>query len=71
MTNLKVKNFIKKFEIEFIDNLRRLGLRKQDVCDSLQMTMPTLNSKIKDPKKLTVKDIENLKKIKFNLRSIL
>jgi hypothetical protein len=71
MTNLKIKNFIKKFEIEFIDNLRRLGMRKQDVCDSLQMTMPTLNSKIKDPKKLTVKDIENLKKIKFNLTTIL
>jgi hypothetical protein len=55
----KIQTFISEFEIEFIDDLRRLGLKKKDVAEKLEMTMPTLNSKIQNPDTLTVKDLSN------------
>lgn len=64
------QSFISEFEIEFIDDLRRLGLKKKDVAEKLEMTMPTLNSKIQNPDTLTIKDLSNLKELEFNLKSI-
>ncbi len=64
------QSFISEFEIEFIDDLRRLGLKKKDVAEKLEMTMPTLNSKIQNPDTLTVKDLSNLKELEFNLVTI-
>ena len=69
--SIYISDFITEFEIEFIDNIRRLGLKKKDVADKLEMTMPTLNSKIKNPQTLNLKDIENLKELNFNLKTIL
>jgi hypothetical protein len=69
--SIKISDFISKFEIEFIDNVRRLSLKKKEVADKLEITMPTLNSKIKNPDTLTVKDLRNLKELEFNLKSIL
>tara|TARA_R110002020_G_scaffold133051_3_gene296968 strand:+ start:1814 stop:2026 length:213 start_codon:yes stop_codon:yes gene_type:complete len=66
----KIQTFISEFEIEFIDDLRRLGLKKKDVAEKLEMTMPTLNSKIQNPDTLTVKDLSNLKELEFNLETI-
>ena len=66
----KIQIFISEFEIEFIDDLRRLGLKKKDVAEKLEMTMPTLNSKIQNPDTLTVKDLSNLKELEFNLETI-
>ena len=66
----KIQIFISEFEIEFIDDLRRLGLKKKDVAEKLEMTMPTLNSKIQNPDTLTVKDLSNLKQLEFNLETI-
>ena len=66
----KTQTFISEFEIEFIDDLRRLGLKKKDVAEKLEMTMPTLNSKIQNPDTLTVKDLSNLKELEFNLETI-
>jgi len=66
----KIQTFISEFEIEFIDDLRRLGLKKKDVAEKLEMTMPTLNSKIQNPDTLTVKDLSNLKELEFNLVTI-
>ena len=66
----KIQTFISEFEIEFIDDLRRLGLKKKDVAEKLEMTMPTLNSKIQNPATLTVKDLSNLKELEFNLETI-
>lgn len=59
-----------EFEIEFISDLRRLGLNKKDVAQKLEMTMPTLNSRIEKPWTLTVKDLNNLKELEFNLKTI-
>ena len=69
--SINISDFISRFEIEFIDNVRRLSLKKKDVADKLEITMPTLNSKIKNPDTLTVKDLRNLKELEFNLKSIL
>ena len=69
--SINISDFITEFEIEFIDNIRRLGLKKKDVANKLEMTMPTLNSKIKNPQTLNLKDIENLKELNFNLKTIL
>jgi|11_taG_2_1085331.scaffolds.fasta_scaffold00292_21 hypothetical protein len=66
----KIQTFISEFEIEFIDDLRRLGLKKKDVLEKLEMTLPTLNSKIQNPDTLTVKDIKNLIELEFNLETI-
>ena len=64
------KSFMSEFEIEFISDLRRLGLNKKDVAKKLEMTMPTLNSRIEKPWTLTVKDLNNLKELEFNLKTI-
>ena len=64
------KSYTNEFEIEFISDLRRLGLNKKDVAQKLEITMPTLNSRIEKPWTLTVKDLNNLKELEFNLKTI-
>tara|TARA_X000001382_G_scaffold124866_1_gene109806 strand:- start:424 stop:636 length:213 start_codon:yes stop_codon:yes gene_type:complete len=59
-----------KFKHEFRDELDRLGLKKKDVAEKLEMTMPTLNSKIEKPFTLTIKDVQNLKELEFKLETI-
>ena len=56
-------NLIKKFE-------KLSHLNKKDVAQKLEMTMPTLNSRIEKPWTLTVKDLNNLKELEFNLKTI-
>jgi len=56
-----------KFEIEFETERRRLNLKKMDIADKLGITLPTLQSKILEPDRLTLKDIGNLKQLNFNL----
>lgn len=51
-----------EFEMEFINDLKRLGLKRQDVAEKLNITMPTLKSKLQDPMRLTVGDIVKLLK---------
>ena len=64
------QSFINEFEIEFIDDLRRLSLLKKDVAEKLEITMPTLNSKIQNPETFTVKDLKNLKELEFKLETL-
>jgi hypothetical protein len=59
-----------QFELEFINDLKRLGLKRKDVANSLGITMPTLKSKLKDPNRLTVRDISLLKNLKFELNNL-
>lgn len=56
-----------KFEIEFETERRRLNLKKMEIADKLGITLPTLQSKILEPNRLTLKDIGNLKELNFNL----
>jgi len=56
-----------QFELEFINDLQRLKLKRKQVAQILGVTMPTLKSKLKDPNRLTVKNIKELKNLKFSL----
>jgi hypothetical protein len=68
MTNIESNLY--QFKHEFRDELDRLGLKKKDVAKKLEMTMPTLNSKIENPITLTIKDIQNLKQLEFKLETL-
>ena len=52
-----------KFEVEFETERRRLNLKKMEIADKLGITLPTLQSKILEPNRLTLKDIGNLKNL--------
>ena len=56
-----------KFEIEFTTNLRELKLKKKDVANQLNMTLPTLSSKILNPEKITALDMFNLLNLGFTI----
>lgn len=59
-----------QFELEFINDLQRLKLKRLEVAEVLGITMPTLKSKLKDPNKLTVSNIKALKKLNFKLYNL-
>ena len=61
------------FEIDFTTNLRSLKLKKKDVAKKLNMTPPTLKTKIQKPEKITLLDLHNLLQLGFtiNLKTIL
>jgi len=59
-----------KFRIGFITSLEDLKLQKAFVASRLDMTMPTLNSKVLSPEKLTLKDLSNLLDLGFQINII-
>jgi hypothetical protein len=56
-----------KFRIDFITSLENLKFQKTFVASKLNMTMPTLNSKVLNPEKLTLKDLSNLLELGFQI----
>lgn len=56
-----------KFRIGFITSLEDLKLQKAFVASRLDMTMPTLNSKVLNPEKLTLKDLSKLLELGFQI----
>ena len=54
-------------EKAFKDDLKRLRLKRYDVCEMLHCTMPTLKSRIKKPQTFTVNEIVMLKDNGFDL----
>ena len=56
-----------KFRIDFITSLENLKFQKTFVASKLEMTMPTLNSKVLNPEKLTLKDLSNLLDLGFQI----
>lgn len=58
------------FEMEFINDMKRLQLKRYQVCELLGMTMPTLKSKLKSPDTLTVGEVIALKKLNFKLLNL-
>ena len=59
-----------EFEMEFINDLKRLGLKRYEVANKLEMTMPTLKSKLKQPNKMTLRDVEVLQSLGFQLKNL-
>ena len=58
------------FEIGFQHQMNKLDLKRKDVAEALGVTMPTLKSKLRNPEKLTVKDVRILEELKFNINQL-
>jgi hypothetical protein len=57
-------------ELEFINEIKRLGLRRLDITDHLGFSYETLKRKLQDPGRFTVSDIQKLKELKINLKNL-
>jgi len=57
-------------ELEFINEIKRLGLRRLDVTDHLGITYATLRSKLQDPGRFTYSELIKLKQLKLNLNNL-
>ena len=53
------------FKLYFEEDLKKLGLKRYTVCKMLSCTMPTLSSRIENPGKFTVDEIQTLKENGF------
>ena len=67
MVNLKTKTM---FETHFKAEMKRLNLKRYDVCNLLNCTMPTLKSRLKNPDTFTIGEVIILKKAEFDLTGI-
>lgn len=57
-------------ELEFVNELKRLGLRRLDVAEALGFSYETLKRKLQDPGRFTFADIQKLKSLKFKLNQL-
>jgi len=58
------------FEQKFKAEMKRLKLKRYDVCALLNCTMPTLKSRLKNPNTFTIGEVIKLKKSDFDLSGI-
>jgi hypothetical protein len=58
------------FESHFKGEMKRLNLKRYDVCELLQCTMPTLKSRLQNPETFTIGEVIILKKAEFDLTGI-
>tara|TARA_R110000803_G_scaffold65875_3_gene127150 strand:+ start:565 stop:762 length:198 start_codon:yes stop_codon:yes gene_type:complete len=58
------------FEQTFKNEMKRLNLKRYDVCALLNCTMPTLKSRLKNPMTFTIAEIIILQENKFILSGI-
>jgi hypothetical protein len=54
------------FESHFKGEMKRLNLKRYDVCDLLNCTMPTLKSRLQNPESFTIGEIIILQNSDFN-----
>ncbi|BAQ92572.1 hypothetical protein [uncultured Mediterranean phage uvMED] len=57
-------------ELEFINEIKRLGLRRVDVADHLGISYDTLKRKLQDPGRFTYAELIKLKELKLNLNNL-
>ena len=50
------------FETKFKSEMKRLNLKRYDVCELLNCTMPTLKSRLQQPETFTISEVIILKK---------
>jgi len=50
--------------------MKRLNLKRYDVCQLLNCTMPTLKSRLQNPKSFTISEVSILQGAEFNLQGI-
>ncbi len=58
------------FEQNFNNEMKRLKLKRYDVCKTLCCTMPTLKTRLQNPKTFTINEIAVLQTNGFNLDGI-
>ena len=58
------------FESHFKAEMKSLNLKRYDVCELLQCTMPTLKSRLQNPETFTIGEVIILKKAEFDLTGI-
>ena len=54
------------FENHFKAEMKRLNLKRYDVCFLLNCTMPTLKSRLKNPETFTIGEVMILQNADFN-----
>ena len=59
-----------EFETGFQRQMYQLDLKRKDVAEALGITMPTLKAKLRNPDKLTLKDVRVLEELKFNINQL-
>lgn len=59
-----------KFEVEFIDDLKRLGFTRQRISETLGITITTLKTKLRNPDSFSVGQIKQLRSTGFNLKNL-
>ena len=59
-----------EFEIQFVEDLKRLELKRYEVCEKLGVSAPTLKARLKNPASLSIKEVQGLKNMGFNLQTI-
>lgn len=59
-----------EFELEFVNDLKRLELKRYEVCEQLGVSAPTLKARLKNPASLTLKEVDQLKNLGFTLNTI-
>tara|TARA_R100001463_G_scaffold128807_1_gene187424 strand:+ start:185 stop:370 length:186 start_codon:yes stop_codon:yes gene_type:complete len=59
------------FENEFKGELKRLRLKRYDVCEFLQCTMPTLKSRLKNPMNFTLNEVKILIDNGFEFKNLI
>ena len=58
------------FEQLFKAEMKRLNLKRYDVCKLLSCTMPTLKTRLQNPENFTIGEVILLKKTNFNLTGL-
>lgn len=58
------------FESHFKAEMKRLNLKRYDVCELLNCTMPTLKSRLQNPETFTIGEVIILKTAEFDLTGI-
>lgn len=58
------------FESHFKGEMKRLNLKRYDVCELLNCTMPTLKSRLQNPETFTIGEVIILKTAEFDLTGI-
>ena len=59
-----------KFEVEFIDDLKRLGFTRQRISEKLGITITTLKTKLRNPDSFSVGQVKQLRSTGFNLKNL-
>jgi hypothetical protein len=58
------------FEDYFKGEMKRLSLKRYEVCSILNCTMPTLKSRLQNPQNFTIEEISILLDKGFNMSSL-